>query len=129
MTNKSLVLLLGLTVFLGGCVVNNNMYGWENYSSTLYGWKKNATDESAIEHRAELSKIIEKSHKKGVRVPPGIYCEYGYMLLLEGDEEQAFIFFEKEAEEYPESKIFVDFLLERSKSPDNEEVSNEVQVD
>jgi hypothetical protein len=101
------------------------MYYWGDYSNTLYGWRKDATEERAVAHKAELTEIINKSDAKGLRVPPGVYCEYGYMLLMEGEKATALSFFEKEAAEYPESKSFVSFLLTRCKESGGEEASDD----
>jgi len=127
MTLKTLSILLMSTLLLSGCAVNNSMYYWGDYSNTLYNWRKDATDERAVEHKAELAIVIEKSEAKGIRVPPGVYCEFGYMLLMEGDMENAASFFEKAAAEYPESEKFVSFLLTRCRESNSEEDSGDAQ--
>jgi hypothetical protein len=129
MTLKALSTVSMLILFLSGCAANRSMYCWDDYSNTLYNWKKDATEERAVAHKAELAKIIKKSDAKGIRVPPGVYCEYGYMLLMEGEKETALSFFEKEAAEYPESKTFVSFLLTRCKESSGEEASDDAQND
>ena len=127
MTIRLCLLLSAATVLLSGCAANQSMYRWEDYSDTLYRWTKDATAERAAEHVAELAMIIKKSEAKGVRVPPGIHCEYGYMLMLAGDHEEAMRCFRKEAEVYPESGFFVNFLLKRCEESDSEEVQDDAQ--
>ena len=129
MTLKSFLLFLVLAVLFSGCVKQPGLYYWGDYSNSLYAWRKDATGEKAAAHRAELKIVIERSSTKGMRVPPGVYCEYGYMLFLDGDQEEAVTFFQKEAEEYPESGKFVSFLMARLEDPDNEEDSDDAQTD
>jgi len=129
MNLRLLQVFLALAVLFSGCVARPGLYYWGDYPNSLYGWKKDATDEKAAAHRAELKKLIDTSEKREMRVPPGVYCEYGYMLFLDGDEEQAVVFFEKEAEAYPESGEFVSFLMARIKGTDNEEDSDDAQDD
>ena len=56
-------------------------------------------------------KIIEK--QKGTRqsVPPGIYADYGFILLQMNKTEEGKTMLQKEIESYPESKIFIDRIL------------------
>ena len=85
-------------------------YYWENYSSSLYKLKKTPNDENLQKHKETLVKIIEKSNKNNSRVPPGVYCEYGYILLKEGKTEEGLKYFSMEEQTYPESKIFIQRL-------------------
>ncbi len=109
---KSIRLLLLITVSLTwGCASTNQMYYWEDYSTTLYNYKKNTSDETLQQHMLELQKIIEVSAEHNTPVPPGIYGELGYYYLKAGKTEEAIKFFELEKEIYPESTIFMDRLL------------------
>ena len=84
------------------------MYYWEDYSKTLYKYKKDLTPEMLDKHKIELLKIIEKSEKKDVRVPPGVNAELGYIFLIEGQKDQAILYLKKEKLTYPESTKFID---------------------
>ena len=50
---------------------------------------------------------MEESKTKNYRVPPGVFCEYGYILLKEGKTEEALQYFDLEAKTYPESTVFL----------------------
>lgn len=102
-------LILTSSVLLG-CASQKPMYYWGNYSTSLYAYKKAATDESYMEHMNELQRIIEQSKERDLRVPPGICVEYGYLLLKEGKKEKALQYFEQEEQTYPESRVFVERL-------------------
>ena len=105
---KSLFALIAV-VLLAGCSTAPVNYYYGDYSRTLYRSKKDSTPASLAKHRSTLEDIIQKSAKRGSRVPPGIFCEYGYLLAKDGSPE-ADRYFALEVETYPESKKFVDFV-------------------
>jgi hypothetical protein len=95
-----------------GCATDQNRpsYIYQDYSESLYAIKKSPSGESVAKHREVLLSIIEESKAENVRVPPGVYCEYGYLLLVDGKKEEAFKYFDLEQFTYPESKVFVENL-------------------
>lgn len=96
---------------LAGCATPQQpVYYYGNYSQTLYQSKKNATPEKLAKHKAELISIIEQSKRRSLRVPPGIYCEYGWLLAQEGRLNEAETFLALEEQTYPEAATFVGFL-------------------
>lgn len=107
--------LFGLTITIGfmlACVPAQvkPMYNWGNYSASLYNLKKTPNDEALKKHKETLLKIIEESKEKGLRVPPGVYCEYAYILIKEGKNNEALPYLEMEEKTYPESSVFVQRL-------------------
>lgn len=115
---RILILLPGLLLFTG-CETPPVSYYYGQYSQTLYRSKKDNSPASMAKHRHTLEDIIQKSEKKGLRVPPGIYCEYAYLLLKEGDP-NADRYFALEVHAYPESERFVSFIrtqISKSTSP------------
>jgi hypothetical protein len=111
---RATIALTVLGLILGGCAAPPVNYYYGKYSQTLYRSKKDSSPESVARHRATLEDIIQTSEKKGSRVPPGIYCEYGYALALQGNQD-ADRFFELEVKTYPESARFVTFIREQLK--------------
>jgi hypothetical protein len=107
--------LLGL-LLLAGCATPPVNYYYGNYSRTLYRSKKDNTPASLEKHRHSLEDIIQTSEKKGIRVPPGIYCEYAYLLAKEGSPESD-RYFSLEIKTYPESERFVSFIRAQIKQP------------
>ena len=103
------VLLLFL---LCGCVTQHkSMYYWGNYSSTLYHYKKNLTDEKLAEHKQSLLEIINKSNKLELKTPPGVFAELGYIYYNAGDFIKAEEYISLEAKTYPESQYFMNKIL------------------
>lgn len=111
---KRLVPVLLLLVLFTGCATQPVSYYYGHYSQTLYRSRKDATPESITRHRQCLEDIIQTSEKKGLRVPPGIYCEYAYLLAKNG-ESQADQYFSLEIKTYPESEKFVSFIRAQMK--------------
>lgn len=108
MKRSLLLFLASIFALLAGCVSQNRpQYVWKDYSSSLYYIKKTPSEESLKYHKDLLLTIIEESKVGNVRVPPGVYCEYGYILLKEGKKQEAFGYFDLEEQTYPESKVFI----------------------
>ena len=103
---KYLLLLL----LLFGCATQP-MYYWGNYSSTLYHYKKNLTDEKLAEHKKSLSEIITKSNELELKPPPGVYADLGYIYYNAGDFIKAEEYISLEAKTYPESQYFMNQIL------------------
>ena len=107
--------LLG-TICVMGCVPEQ-MYNFENYSETLYTFAKNQNDETRLNHRHELEKIITESETKSRPVPPGIYAELGYIKLQMNEQPQEAInLFQAESRLYPESRHFMERLIIRAQA-------------
>jgi hypothetical protein len=105
---KRSILLFLLVCFLTGCATQKPLYYWGNYSKSLYTYKKSPTEENLKAHKAVLLNIIDQSNKLNLRVPPGVCCEYGYLLFKEGKQGEAMQYFDLEEKTYPESKPFLD---------------------
>jgi len=106
---KLIPLLTVAVIFITGCTTPPVSYYYGSYSRTLYRSKKDNTPESIAKHRQTLEDIIQTSEKRSLKVPPGIYCEYAYLLTKEGIAD-ADRYFSKEVSTYPESERFVSFV-------------------
>jgi hypothetical protein len=91
---------------LGGCASKPIVYYYGNYERTYYHSKKDGTASSIAKYKESLEDIIQTSSEKNLRVPPGIYCEYGYLLAKQGSPD-AERYFNLEVTTYPESARFV----------------------
>lgn len=107
---KNILLFVVVIILVTGCV-QNSLYYWDGYSNSLYKYKKDPSDKTIQTHKESILKIIDKSDYYGKKIPPGVYCEYGYYLLQENNYEEAKKYFELEIELYPESEKFVSLLL------------------
>lgn len=110
------LLLTGVVVsllFAIGCAEKPKMYYWENYSQSLYDYKKNPSDRTLLEHKQALLKVMEVSQQHRTRVPPGVCCEYAYILMKEGNNKEAMKYLAMEEQAYPESRPFITRLKHR----------------
>jgi hypothetical protein len=103
--------------FLGGCVAGPKppIYYYGSYPRTLYKLKKDPSPASSAKHQASLEEVIKVSKDKNLRVPPGIHCEYGYLLWQKGQHSDAETQFNLEMQTYPESVVFVTLVLKTLK--------------
>jgi hypothetical protein len=102
----TIVCLFFLLPFLSGCAPQPLFY-WGNYSETLYDYKKNPDQKTLDAHKKSLQDILDESPKKNRQVPPGVYAEYGYILLKEGKDQDGLRYLDKEQAVYPESRLFI----------------------
>jgi len=112
------VLVLVLAGLFSGCttaVIKEPQYYYGTYQKTLYHLKKDPTPENTAKYQACLEDIISKSREKNFRVPPGIHCEYGYLLWQKGQHSRAEEQFGLEIQTYPESLTFVTLVLKMLK--------------
>jgi len=106
-------IILGGFLIISGCMPRlTTLYYWDDYSHVLYNFKKNPTPEASEKYKESLLKIINESKKYDRQVPPGIYAEYGYLLIKKGNKEDGLKYLDLEVKTYPESAKFVAHLKE-----------------
>jgi len=108
--NRILLASLGVLLFMG-CVPQQTLYSWNNYETTSYNYLKNSDEKSTQELIETYKKIIKK--QTGIRkvVPPGVYADYGFLLLQSDMKVEGMAMLQKEIELYPESRIFIERIL------------------
>ena len=108
--NKSFLKFLPLLLLVGGCATQK--YTWNGYDDNLYAYYKNpANKEKFLQHLKETILIGEQNHN----VPLGIYAEYGYLLYENQDFSDAIIYFQKEHDLWPESRFFMEKMIDNAK--------------
>ena len=104
---------------LQGCATPQH-YAWGKYDETLYVHYKAPQDHEA--YVASLKTVMLDAEQTGKLVPPGIYAEYGYALLEEGQTKEAARYFQKERDKWPESSVLMEKMIQisdRSTSQNN----------
>jgi len=96
-----------ICILVSGCASAKKTFYWGDYSSTLYDFKKSPDAKTKEAHLSQLRRIMEVSNKQQMNVPPGVYVEYGYYLLKDGNEAEGMSYLAKETDLYPESVIFI----------------------
>ncbi len=108
MTTRATPLALAVALLATGCV-QGGLYHWNRYDEDLYRhYKVPAERETWVE---SLKVTILEAEQQGLKVPPGIYAEYGYALFEEGRNQDAIVYFRKEREKWPESRFLMEKMI------------------
>ncbi len=108
----------GLTamVLLFGCTASNsNLYYWGAYENSIYTMYLEPEKDSFADQILRLEEQIEKTAATSKAVPPGLHAHLGYLYAKEGDYAKSHAHFETEKTLFPESRVFIDGLIERMK--------------
>jgi hypothetical protein len=93
---------------------------WGSYESELYDYYKDPEKlenlmkalETAIADGEEAAKASSSADEaKPRRIAPGLYAEYGYLLMIKNDGAKARSYFEKEKQSWPESTVLMDKMI------------------
>ena len=104
-----LVVSFVLLLVLNAC--STTQYKWDEYDEHLYEYYKDPL--SREKFATQLLAVIKSSEKAG-KVPPGIYAEYGYILLESKNPAEACVYFKKEAAAWPEAEFFMQKMIRNS---------------
>ena len=108
---SKLIFFLCVAWMLSSCTVQKPLYSWAKYETVSYNYLKNSDEKSTQALIENYQKIIEKQTGSRNVPPPGVYADYGYVLLQVGKTAEGKALLLKEIELYPESKIFIDRIL------------------
>ncbi len=109
---KPLLLIAALATLITSCTVQSpNLYTWGDYSNASYEFIKSRSEKDKEALIQVYDKMIKKQTGSRKTVPPGIYADYGYLLIQNGKTDQGKKMLEMEMELYPESKIFIQKIL------------------
>ena len=107
--------LAGLALFamlLAGCGNAGgprSLYYWDGtYSSSLYSYLNE--DGDATEQISRLENLVQNSTQRGYKIAPGLYAHLGLLYLNNGNLGAANANFDKEVQNFPESKEFINFI-------------------
>ena len=105
----SLALFAILLVGCGNAGGPRSLYYWDGtYSSSLYSYLNE--DGDATEQISRLENLVQTSTQRGYKVAPGLYAHLGLLYLNNGNLGVANANFDKEVENFPESKEFINFI-------------------
>lgn len=106
--------LIGLAVVLvlSACATPTR-YSWGRYDGALYNFYKHPGQ--GAEYMSALKTAIDEADKKSASVAPGMYAEYGYMLMATGEFDEAVRYYELEKKKWPESSQFMDAMIKSTR--------------
>tara|TARA_B000000475_G_scaffold260016_1_gene243455 strand:+ start:323 stop:685 length:363 start_codon:yes stop_codon:yes gene_type:complete len=110
------ILYILLFFLVTSCAGPKPLYTWGskkkfNYYSASYNYLKKSDEKSINKLKESYIDII--ANQKGTRktVPPGIYADYGFLLLSLDEADKGNEMLRKEIELYPESEVFISRIL------------------
>ena len=105
----SLALFAILLAGCGNAGGPRSLYYWNGtYSSSLYSYLNE--DGDATEQISRLENLVQISTQKGYKVAPGLYAHLGLLYLNNGNLGAANANFDKEEENFPESREFINVI-------------------
>jgi len=109
------ILILGLLLIVSSCTTQQTLYNWGGYQDASYQYMKNNTEKDMEKLLARYQYLVE--NQKGGRkvVPPGIFADYGFLLVKQGKVEEGVKLMEMEVALYPESAVFVGRIIKSIK--------------
>ena len=105
----SLALFAILLAGCGNAGGPRSLYYWNGtYSSSLYSYLNEEGD--ATEQISRLENLVQTSTQRGYKVAPGLYAHLGLLYLNNGNLGAANANFDKEVQNFPESREFINFI-------------------
>ena len=116
MKQISLLLLLGL---LCGCT-SPYLYEWGDYDQWLYENYKHPKDDEElyVELTALITQYESRKNPKVKPMAPGLYAEYGFLLMRRGENAKAIEYYTKEKALWPEATVFMDSMIQTAQIAD-----------
>lgn len=108
------ICLLSLSaILLSGCA-SKTLYEWGNYDEWLYeNYKHPKNDEELYVDLTALITEYESRENPAVKpMAPGLYAEYGFLLMRRGENKRAIKYYNKEKALWPESAVFMDSMIQ-----------------
>lgn len=108
---KKIIFITMSVLLLASCSTQQSLYSWGHYENASYNYLKNSDELSTQELIKTYQEIIDKQKGKRGTVPPGVYADYGFVLLQANRTEEGKAMLLKEISLYPESKVFIERIL------------------
>jgi hypothetical protein len=111
---KKIFTLLLLMMSFTSCT--KVLYTHYDYQDVIYTYAKDSqqfADKDFKNLAKVFSPIVKEPQGENLVPPPGSYADYAYLMYKRGDKDEAKLYFEKEYLTYPESKTYVQSLMEK----------------
>lgn len=97
-----------IILLMSSCSMRPAMYYWSKYNTAAFNYVANPNTKNAKALTDEYAKLIKKQVGSRHAVPPGVYADYGYLLIKSGRVTEGKEMMQKEITLYPESKPFIE---------------------
>ena len=111
---KKIVSILFLTFVFTSC--SKVLYTHYDYQDVVYTYAKETEkfQDKDFKNMANIySNIVKQPEGENLVPPPGSYADYALLMFKRGEREEAKVYFEKEYLTYPESKTYIQSLIEK----------------
>ena len=103
---------LGL-LLLSGCT-SPYLYEWGNYDQWLYENYENPKDDEElyVDLTALITEYEGRKNPAAKPMAPGLYADYGFLLMRRGENTRAIKYYNKEKTLWPEATVFMDSMIQ-----------------
>ena len=108
---KNIFRITIIALCLSSCAAPKTLYTWEKYHQKSYNYLKNSDEKSIQELINTYQVIISKQKGSRKTVPPGIYADYGFLLIQTDKVEEGKKMLQMEIALYPESAVFIEQII------------------
>jgi hypothetical protein len=111
---KKLFLILFSALAFTSC--SKVLYTHYEYQDVVYTYAKETEkfQDKDFKNMAKIySNIVKQPEGENLVPPPGSYADYALLMFKRGEREEAKVYFEKEYLTYPESKTYIQSLIEK----------------
>ena len=110
---RKLLFTLCLPLMVVSCTTQKNLYNWRGYQEASYQYMKTNTEQDLEKLLVRYQYLIDNQKGGRTVVPPGIYADYGFLLVKQGRVEEGIKLMKMEVALYPESAVFVERIIKR----------------
>jgi len=110
---KKLLFIAVGVLFAASCTTQKTLYTWGKYQEAAYAYTKNNTEKDAEALIQAYQYIIDNQKSGRKTVPPGIYADYGFLLVQQGRVEEGLKLMKMEIALYPESRVFIEGIIKK----------------
>ena len=105
--------LIGFSaLLLVACTTQKTLFNYKGYDEAIYDYTKNSDEKSLEQLLVVYESMMQKTGSRQVP-PPGLYADYGYLLIQKGEVAKGKELLKKEIALYPEWSHFVGLILKR----------------
>ncbi|NGZ07643.1 MAG: DUF4810 domain-containing protein [Magnetococcales bacterium] len=105
--------LIGVTLLTGCATQTPPLYSWGTIPDSYLKMVQEPGDASSAAYESSLMTTIDQAKQQNKTVPPGVYCELGYVRFKQGRMEEARQLYDAEMALYPESRVFMERLKDK----------------
>ena len=111
---KKIFSVLFLLIVFTSC--NKVLYTHYDYQDVVYTYAKGSEELLEKDYKQMVKSyltIVTKPEGENLVPPPGTCADYAYLMYQRGNKDEAKLYFEKEYLTYPESKVYIQSLMEK----------------